>query len=357
MANTRDSIGDQATVDGLVANSLTSLEEDGVMTLGAYALRARNALTSISLPSVTNINAYAVAGCTGITTIDLISTSPVTISANAFDSSTNLTHLVNRSTTKSTLANINAFNGTKIQSGNGAIYVPSDLVSTYKADSKWGAYIILPISSYPASDFSTISDSWATILANTTPSSSYSVGDIKALSVYGVSTYAQIVGFDEGSSKISWLTKGIITTHNMNSSAVTTNGWAESGMRSWLRSDVLPTLPQEIQDAIVAVDKTYYDYTTSSTLTISDTVWIPSAREIFGGTSYESSGVDYTSWFDTTAKRIKYNASGTASYWWLRSAISGTSFRGVNGSGSATTTGANGTSGVALGFCTGNPAA
>lgn len=34
MANTRDTLGDQATVDGLVNRTLTSLEEDGVLSIG-----------------------------------------------------------------------------------------------------------------------------------------------------------------------------------------------------------------------------------------------------------------------------------------------------------------------------------
>ena len=103
------------------------------------------------------------------------------------------------------------------------------------------------------------------------------------------------------------------------------------------------------------MDKTYYDYTSghSGTYTVSDTVWIPSYREMFGGTTAEGSGTVYTDFFTDNASRLKKQGLyGSAYGWWLRSAYSTTDFRFVYNSGSASNIGAGISYGVVLGFCT-----
>ena len=58
MANTRETLGEQATLDGLINHTLTSFEEDGVTTLGNYALYRNSALTSVKFPNLTNTGQY-----------------------------------------------------------------------------------------------------------------------------------------------------------------------------------------------------------------------------------------------------------------------------------------------------------
>ena len=123
-------------------------------------------------------------------------------------------------------------------------------------------------------------------------------------------------------------------------------------MRTYLCDTILPTLPANVRAAIKEVTKTYKDYASSSTLSETDTIWIPSYREVFGGTSYEDTGAIYSGLFSSSATRIKYNASGTAAGWWLRSAHSGTAFNIVNGSGYNVSTKASTSYGVVFGFCT-----
>lgn len=79
----------------------------------------------------------------------MANTGPVVIEANAFNGCSGLGHLIIRSETMATLSDANAFTGTKIANKAGTVYVPSELVNTYKADSKWTNYIIMPISAYP----------------------------------------------------------------------------------------------------------------------------------------------------------------------------------------------------------------
>lgn len=464
MANTRDTIGDQATVDGLVNHTLTSLEEDGIGIIGDRALYNNTALTSVNFPNATSIGEYAMAGCSALqtalvpklatsgtyafnnctslesismpqlvtvsnymfagcsalssvsipnatiinqyafqnckdlTSIDLdgitnignyafsgtgIGTlvipdatslgtylcqgyrtgvvdqhKTVNLSSNRFNGANSLCHLILRSTTMCTLTT-NALTGTAIAAGIGWIYVPTDLVATYKAASNWSNYAsqIVDISEYPkALQDETISDSWSTIFANEdngTYKTVYSLGDIKYMYLNGTPMPMQIVAFDEDTSKISWVCKSILDTHNMNPTGDTTGGWASSNMRAWLRETIYPMIDSTIRNRIVAVTKNYYDAKTSSRLTISDTVWIPSEYEIFGTTSYENSGTLYTGVFtDATSRIKKYGLNGSANYWWLRSAISGTSFRCVYDIGSANYNYASNSYGVVLGFCT-----
>ena len=468
MANTRDAIGDQATVDGLVNHTLTSLEEDGVGVIGNYALYNNTALTSVNFPNATSLGSYAMSGCTdlqtalipqvatagryafqnctslesismpqltavnasmfdactslssvsipnatsieqyafqnckNLTSIDLdgityigdgafsgsgIGTLEITdatslgtylcqgyrtgivdqhknvsLASNRFRGANSLCHLILRSTTMCSLSATSAFTETPIAAGIGWIYVPTDLVATYKAASNWSNYAsqIVDISEYPkALQDETISDSWSTIFANEdngTYKTVCSIGDIKYMYLNGTPMPMQIVAFDEGTSKISWVCKSILDTHYMNPTADTTGGWASCDMRSWLRNTIYPMIDSTIRNRIVAVDKTYYDYTSGhrGTYTVSDTVWIPSYHEVFGDTTTaEDSGTVYTDVFtDATSRIKKLGLNGSANHWWLRSAGGGAYFRCVYSNGNAVNSNANNTNGVVLGFCT-----
>lgn len=383
MANTRDTLGDQATVDGLVNRTLTSLEEDGVLSIGQYALYNNTALESVNLPSATTINQYAFGNCTALEEATLpkatsiaanafngcsnlekvdcgANSSATTITSGAFASCPKMNALIIRSSSMSTLSASGGLSGTAIQDGFGAVYVPTSLISTYKANSNWSPYMIADINNYPVTSFGDITDSWTEIKAaesNGTYLTKYSVGDTKAVYINGVGYMARIIGFDldtaansGDSAHITWMLKTLLNDiHNMNSTKTTSGGWESSGMRSYLSTDILPNL--DCKDYIVPVTKTYYDYGTTSTKSCTDSVWIPSAREILGGSTYESSGCDYTAVFNSSNARIM-KKSGSASYWWLRSAHSGSNFWYVNSNGSANDDCAFYTFGVALGFCT-----
>ena len=206
----------------------------------------------------------------------------------------------------------------------------------------------------------TIEDSWATILANENPSATYSIGDIKSITINNEPHLMQIVGFgvddktSGGKAKISWLMKDLLTTtHRMNATDSNADGWPATEMRTWLRDTILPTIDSSIRSHIVDVNKTYYDYTDKTTETSSDNIWLASAREIFGGTSYESSGPDYTTLFIDQTSRIK-KCSGEAKVYWLRSASSSLAggFRSVGSDGSVGSNNAGSAHGVCVGFCT-----
>lgn len=120
-------------------NSLTAIELPVVNSIGNYAFQYCVGLTAIDAPVTTSIGNYAFYACNKLTAIDL----PVvtSIGNNAFQSCNVLTTVILRNANSvCTLKNTNAFTSTKIASGTGYIYVPSDLLSTYQAATNWATY-------------------------------------------------------------------------------------------------------------------------------------------------------------------------------------------------------------------------
>lgn len=102
------------------------------------------AMTLAVYRGFTNVGAYDFQNCSNLTTLDVTVS---TIAASAFSSAAKLGVLVLRRTSITSLANVNAFNGTKFKSGGagGTIYIPESLydhlgdggTSDYKAATNW----------------------------------------------------------------------------------------------------------------------------------------------------------------------------------------------------------------------------
>ena len=217
-------------------------------------------------------------------------------------------------------------------------------------------------------DDTEITDDWATIISG---AHTYNLGNYKPLNLgaQGI-VNMQIVGINvddkadgTGKVKYSWVAKELlVTTHRMNPSnnngAIGTGGnggYEHCEMRTYLTNSILPLIPTEVRNAIVPVTKIQSTVTDGTRIqdgqTTTETIWIPSYHEIFGATTYESTGAIYTSIFKDTTSRIK-KLNGSANYWWLRSANNVSRFRVVNTSGVENSDNAYGDNGVALGFCT-----
>lgn len=150
-------------------------------TIGDYSFYKCPILTSVNAPSVTNIGAFAFKGCSNLTSANyLLATSvgqgsfdecsslvsvnlPLVIAIEPltfrkcenlttvdFESVTNIgtqafyssgiTSLTLHSDTVVTLENADAFYFTPIEEGIGYIYVPSNLVNSYKNADGWSTY-------------------------------------------------------------------------------------------------------------------------------------------------------------------------------------------------------------------------
>ena len=363
--NTRTIMGDQEAFDALIAGELENLVEDGITNISkGYIICYNNGIKSIKLPNLTNIKQGAINYNGKLEVIDI--GKKCSFDSASISSNPKLSSLILRGSTMSTQGG-SILIGTPITIGHGGVFVPSDLVSTYKANSSWGAYNIYPIEDYPKSDWGTIADSWSEIFANEdngTYLTKYSLGDTKKITINNNDYYAQIVAFDAdplsdnsgNNAKITWILKELYAdTHRMNATNTNANGWPDTEMRTWLNDTILPLIPSDVRTAIKEVTKTSYDKTTSADVTSNDKLWIPSAREVFIGSSYgyEASGPTYTTFF-SSASAIKYKGLSMCS-WWLRSANSSSTnnFQDVYSNGTLNRDSAIiSTIGVCLGFCT-----
>lgn len=114
--NTIDLLGDDVVGGAIVDGSITEIKDDILTTIRGYALRECSSLTTIDFPNVTSINSGSFYGCSNLKTVIL------------------------RSNVLCTLNNTNSFTNTPIASGTGYVYVPRNLVDTYKTDSTWKTY-------------------------------------------------------------------------------------------------------------------------------------------------------------------------------------------------------------------------
>ena len=311
------------------------------------------------------IEANAFQNATKLEVADLTSEAAVSIAENAFYGCSNLTHLVVRSTARSSLSATSVLDSTKIKLGEGGVYVPADLLDSYKSATNWSAFAnnIYPIGEYPRANFDSISDSWSTIFSNASYATAYTVQDTKTLELTdGTKIKMDLAALDtdvksdnSGTAKMTWICHGIPYTHRMNATNTSEGGWASSEMRSWLISDILSKIPAEIKSHIVSVKKSYRSKSPNDeTLWSDDEIWIPSYKEVgFTDASYiESDGVVYSGLFNSNAERIKYDSSGSANNWWFRSACSSARFSYVNNKGKASNNNADFKGGVVFGFCT-----
>ena len=146
MANTIDVLGDEQTAALLISRTITEFVDDVLTVLGYYTFNGCSALTNVSLPNVTSIGNGAFQGCSALTNIDLPNVT--SIGSSAFYGCSALTTVILRANQVATLSNKNAFTN----ANNAIIYVPDDLVDSYKANSRWSTYAsrIKGISELPA---------------------------------------------------------------------------------------------------------------------------------------------------------------------------------------------------------------
>ena len=109
-----------------------------------------SALETVTFPKANYVGTQAMDGCSALAYADLAVCK--SIGAKGFYNCTSFeTLILRKSDAICTLANVNAFTGTKISSGDGYIYVPAAFVDSYKSATNWSAYAsqIRAIEDYP----------------------------------------------------------------------------------------------------------------------------------------------------------------------------------------------------------------
>lgn len=345
------STGDHTAEDALLQRNMSgTYSNKRVTSVASYAFQNCTGLTKVELGNCSNIGTYAFNGCTGLQEIWIDNNSVPSLGSSAIPST--------------------------FQNGTGAIYVPANMVATYRANSSWELYKwhIVSQEDYPVTNFDSIQDSlsdFCTKLANGT--ATYDVGDFKTIDlgtegkirfqVAAKNTDALASG--SGNAAYTWVAMDLLNTnHRMNPTLDGTTegtgaigGWSKSEMRTYLSTTIWALIPAELQAVIKEVKKYSCIYDTSGTKVTDDVsndkLWIPSAREVFNNTTYETQGSAYTGIFTSNndKKRYKPDAS-SANNWWERSAHSTSAFRSVNYNGNNDYDAAYYSYGVLLCFCT-----
>lgn len=142
--------GSDELVNSLIDRTISGAYVNNTVTaIGVYGLAGCTKLTSVVLPAVRRTEGNAMTGCSGLTKADFSNLQ--TIRYSTFYNNKQLVTLIIRTQVVSTLEKTSAFTGTPIASGTGYIYVPSDMVSNYKAATNWSTYAnqIRAIEDYP----------------------------------------------------------------------------------------------------------------------------------------------------------------------------------------------------------------
>lgn len=103
--------------------------------MGGYTFQSSASLVEISMPSITQLGVADLWGCTALERITLPSLTA--IGWSVFNNSTKLTAVILGANTVCTLVSTQPFTNTPILSGTGYIYVPADLVESYKSAANW----------------------------------------------------------------------------------------------------------------------------------------------------------------------------------------------------------------------------
>ena len=210
-----------------------------------------------------------------------------------------------------------------------------------------------------------IFDSWENIIAagdNGSYAKKYHIGDTKVLDLGEEGEICmELVAMDvdelaDGSGKahMTWIAKDLLNTeHCINKDNKSYNyEWEKSDMRAWLQESILPLFPDDVRSNIKEVTKYSFDRDLN-TIPSTDTIWIPSYREVFvGAYNEEDNGPDYASVFSNNESRVKYK-TGTSSTagWWLRSAYGYSQYTMVSWEGDIHYVDSATEYGVAIGFC------
>ena len=199
-------------------------------------------------------------------------------------------------------------------------------------------------------------DSWETIASNVKAGSTskYNIGDEKEVDLgttYGkhkvrianMSTPNECNDSNFSQSACGFVVEftDIITTHVINPTSNNTGGWLNSQMKKFINNDIYNSLPQELKNVIITTEtvsgrgsEDTVEYFTSPDDKL-DKLYLLAPKEIYsdwsnqGDTAWNKTRqLDYYKIKGVTTNRedwngaIKKDSTGSASWWWLRSAYS-----------------------------------
>lgn len=108
-------------------------------SMGDQPFYSCGSLKNVNMPSLRGVGYRAFYGCSSLVEVEFPSLTAIT-STQAFYGCSALEKLILPNSVVVTLANTNAFSGTKIAGGTGYVYVKNDLVESFKAATNWTTY-------------------------------------------------------------------------------------------------------------------------------------------------------------------------------------------------------------------------
>lgn len=135
-------------------SSLTEIDLTGMEkgSLGFHVFENCTNLQKINLPEeLTSTGMYPFKNCSSLNNVIIPTTCTSSIYGQHFSNCLSLDTLVLKANSLIPLVNVNAFENTPIEAGNGYIYVPSSLISSYQSATNWVTFSsqIRAIEDYP----------------------------------------------------------------------------------------------------------------------------------------------------------------------------------------------------------------
>ena len=197
----------------------------------------------------------------------------------------------------------------------------------------------------------------------------FSVGATKTFIVNGKTYTAEVVSINDGTGAASqWYPEKTVdfiakelyeTKYRYNATNNNSGGFPSSEIKTTLNSTIYPLLPSDLKSVITAKSHSYQagSYSSSwssSMVTSSDNLWLPTYYEIAGGSAQyvEGENVNNNKPYILDSKIKMVNGESSASLWWLGSPVSAGSgtFWSVGTGGGFNYGGASLTLGVPLCF-------
>ena len=149
-----------SSVSGLIDRTIKTISNDEVTSIGTNAFANCDSLTTALFPNATYIGGSAFNSCSALTTVDFSNVATIDgnglygcsslinvcfpkltrIETRAFDNCSGILCLIILSPEVATLVSSDAFNNSGITTGSGYVYVPDDLVESYKSANNWSDY-------------------------------------------------------------------------------------------------------------------------------------------------------------------------------------------------------------------------
>lgn len=171
----------------------------------------------------------------------------------------------------------------------------------------------------------------------------FSVGATKTFIISGKTYTAEVVSINDGTGAASqWYPEKTVdfiakelyeTKYRYNATNNNSGGFPSSEIKTTLNSTIYPLLPSDLKSVITAKSHSYQagSYSSSwssSMVTSSDNLWLPTYYEIAGGSAQyvEGENVNNNKPYILDSKIKMVNGESSASHWWLGSPNSNYSY-------------------------------